>query len=300
MVDFIVTKSRDYLWNQGFHFGDWLFYRPDDDTDGRSAITDKYLIAQCFWAHSTQLLINTAGLLGKQQDVAKYMDLLKNIKAAFLKEYTTASGRMVSGTQTAYVLALNFDMLPDSLREQAATRLVENIRSYGTHLTTGFLGTPYLCHVLTRFGHTGVAYELLLQETYPSWLYPVKMGATTIWERWDGQKPDGSFQNPGMNSFNHYAYGAIGDWMYRTIAGIDLLAPGYRKIRIQPRPGKGVDSAAAAFETAYGRLSSAWTKKDGKVNVKVTVPCNTTAEIILPGIRETIGSGNYEFSYLAE
>jgi len=164
------NHSKSDLWNTGFHFGDWLFYRPEDDNDGRSAITDKYLIAQCFYAHSTQLLINTANVLGYREDAIAYSALLNKIKAAFLKEYVTASGRLVSGTQTAYVLALQFDMLPESLRAQAVDRLVENIRSYSDHLTTGFLGTPYLCAVLTRFGHADVAYQLLLQETYPSWL----------------------------------------------------------------------------------------------------------------------------------
>ena len=157
------------------------------------------------------VLINAAGVLGKKDDVDYYTTLLKRIKDAFFKEYVTPNGRVVSGTQTAYTLALNFDMLPEALRAQAAQRLVDNIHAYGNHLTTGFLGTPYLCHVLTRFGHNNVAYRLLLQDTYPSWLYPVKMGATTIWERWDGIRPDKSFEAASMNSFNHYSYGAIGD-----------------------------------------------------------------------------------------
>ncbi len=150
-VNYMKDHSKNNLWNTGFHFGDWLFYRPEDDNDGRSAITDKYLIAQCFYAHSTQLLINTANVLGLKEDAAAYTELLNKIKAAYLKEYVTPSGRLVSGTQTAYVLALQFDMLPESLRTQAADRLVENVRSYSNHLTTGFLGTPYLCAVLTRF-----------------------------------------------------------------------------------------------------------------------------------------------------
>ncbi len=238
-VGYMTSSSKDDLWNNGFHFGDWLFYRPQDDNDGRAAVTDKYLIAQCFYAHSTQILIDAAGILGHTDDVRQYTDLLQRIKSAFLREYMTPSGRLVSGTQTAYVLALQFDMLPDSLRAQAATRLVDNIKSYNMHLTTGFLGTPYLCHVLSRFGYTDVAFRLLLQDTYPSWLYPVKMGATTIWERWDGIRPDSTFETPSMNSFNHYAYGAIGDWMYRVIAGLDTYAdgPGYKHILVMPHPG---------------------------------------------------------------
>lgn len=283
-VEYIHGRSPQNLWNTGFHFGDWLFYHPDDDVDGRAAITDKYLIAQCFYAHSTQLLINAAKVLGNSADVNTYSDLLKQIKEAFIKEYLTPNGRLVSGSQTAYVLALQFDMLPENLREQAAQRLVENVKSYGTHLSTGFLGTPYLCHVLSRFGHTDVAYELLLQDTYPSWLYPVKMGATTIWERWNGQKTDGSFENPGMNSFNHYAYGAIGDWMYRVIAGIDTEedAPGYRHIIIRPTPGGSLTQANASLKTYYGQITSNWQTQNGQLVLDVEVPANTTATVYLP------------------
>jgi len=283
-VEYMHTKSKNDLWNTGFHFGDWLFYRPDDDNDGRAAVSDKYLIAQCFYAHSTQLLINTATVLGKTDEVANYTALLKRIKEAFIKEYTTASGRLVSSTQTAYVLALNFDMLPENLRAAAAERLVENIKSYDYHLTTGFLGTPYLCHVLSRFGYTDIGYKLLMQDTYPSWLYPVKMGATTIWERWDGQKPDSSFQTPGMNSFNHYAYGAIGDWMYRVVAGMDTYedGPGYKHIKIQPHIGGGLTTAAADLQTNYGKLSSHWKVENGQLVFDVEIPANTTATVYIP------------------
>lgn len=283
-VSFMQKNSTGYLWNKGFHFGDWLFYRPSDDNDGRAAVTDKYLIAQCFFAHSTQLVINAAKVLGNTKDVAEYSNLLLKIKEAFVKEYLTANGRLVSGTQTAYVLALNFDMLPEDLRVQAAERLATNIESYNNHLTTGFLGTPYLCHVLTRFGYDTIAFKLLLQDTYPSWLYPVKMGATTIWERWDGQKTDGSFQTPGMNSFNHYAYGAIGDWMYRTITGIDTYneGPGYKQIIIKPHPGGNLTYAKADLETNYGKVSSHWKKDNTHLEMDVEIPANTTATIYIP------------------
>jgi alpha-L-rhamnosidase len=283
-VGFMQKNSTNYLWNTGFHFGDWLFYRPADDNDGRAAVTDKYLISQCFFAHSTQLLINAAKVLGNTADVNTYSDLLNNVKSAFLKEYVTPSGRLVSGTQTAYVLALNFDMLPESMRADAAKRLVNNVAGYNNHLTTGFLGTPYLCHVLSRFGYTDVAYKLLMQETYPSWLYPVKMGATTIWERWDGQKPDSTFQTPGMNSFNHYAYGAIGDWMYRVAAGIDTYesAPGYKKIKIKPHIGGGLTDVAADYKTDYGMVSSHWKINGNEVKFDVEIPANTTATIYIP------------------
>jgi alpha-L-rhamnosidase len=318
-VNYMTSKSKNDLWNTGFHFGDWLFYRPEDDNDGRSAVTDKYLIAQCFYAYSTQLVINAAKVLHQENDVASYTALLQKIKDAFVKEYMTPNGRLVSGTQTAYVLALNFDMLPESLRAQAAKRLAENVKDYGDHLTTGFLGTPYLCHVLSRFGYTDVAYKLLLQPTYPSWLYPVKMGATTIWERWDGIKEDSTFQTPGMNSFNHYSYGAIGDWMYRVVAGIDTYAdsPGYKHIKIMPHIGGGFSFAKANLKTYYGDVSSRWKVDSSEIIFDVEIPCNTRATIYVPAkntesVKENnlpvvaiqkegdyivteIGSGNYHF-----
>jgi alpha-L-rhamnosidase len=155
-VGYMENASKNHLWNTGSHFGDWLFYRPFDDNDGKSAVTDKYLLAQCFFANSVQIMINTGKLLDKKEDVAHYTQLLQQLKDAFLQEYVTPNGRLVSGTQTAYVIALNFDMFPESMRAKAAATLAENIKSYGNHLTTGFLGTPYLCHVLTRFGYTDV------------------------------------------------------------------------------------------------------------------------------------------------
>lgn len=283
-VEYMRTNSKNDLWNTGFHFGDWLFYSITDDNDGRSAITDKYLIAQCFYAHSTQLLINAAQVLGKKEEVAIYSELLKKVKTAYLNEYVTPNGRPLSPTQTAYVLALQFDLLPENQRTQAAKNLAENIKSYGNHLTTGFLGTPHLCHVLTRFGYNDLAYTLLTQKTYPSWLYPVTMGATTIWERWDGIRPDSSFQAVTMNSFNHYAYGAIGDWMYRVMAGLDTEteAPGYKAIRIQPHPGGGFTEAAASLQTLYGTASSSWKMKDKNLMLDVEIPANTTATILVP------------------
>lgn len=283
-VESIRRNTRNDLWNTGFHFGDWLFYRPEDDNDGRAAVTDKYLIAQCFYANSTQLLINAAKVLGKKEDATSYSALLQKIKDAYLKEYRTPNGRLVSGTQTAYVLALNFDMLPENLRQQAAKRLSDNVKSYGNHLTTGFLGTPYLCHVLTRFGYDDVAYKLLLQPTYPSWLYPVRMGATTIWERWDGIKPDSTFETPSMNSYNHYSYGAIGDWMYRSMVGLDTYEDGvgYKHIKVKPHIGGGFTNASATLQTYYGPLSSGWKVDNDKILMDVVIPANTMATVYVP------------------
>ena len=298
-VGYMQLKSKNDLWNTGPHFGDWLFYSVNDDNDGSSAITSKYLIAQCFWAYSTQLVINAAKVLGKPDDVAYYTTMLGKIKAAFLNEYVTPNGSLMSDSQTAYVLALQFDMLPEKLRPQAVDRLVDNIVRYRNHLTTGFLGTPYLCHVLSRFGRTDVAYRLLLQDTYPSWLYPVKMGATTIWERWDGIKPDGTLETPTMNSYNHYAYGAIGDWVYRVAAGLDTYedGTGYKHIRVMPHIGGGLTNVSAQLQTYYGMASSAWSIADGKLQLKVSIPPNTKANIFIPaGDAATVMEGTQKLS----
>ncbi len=283
-VEFVKSESEDDLWKRTAHYGDWLFYTMDNDRDGKAALTDKALIAQAFYAESTQNLIHAAGVLGKHDDVSQYTALLSRIKAAFLKEFVTPSGRLVSSSQTAYVLALNFDLLPDNMRVQAAQRLVDNIKQYNYHITTGFLGTPYISQVLSRFGHHDVAFKLLLQETYPSWLYPVKMGATTIWERWDGIKPNGDFQTPTMNSFNHYAYGAVGDWMYKVILGIqpEAAAPGYKHVHIEPHTGGDFTHAKGSLETMYGLLESGWKIENNTMYLHVNIPANTTAKITLP------------------
>ena len=182
---------------------------------------------------------------------------------------------------------MHFDLLPVDVRPQAAARLADIVRNNHYHLTTGFVGTPYLCHVLSRFGHSDVAYELLNQESFPSWLYPVKKGATTIWERWDGIKPDGSFQDAGMNSFNHYAYGAIGEWLYRVVAGIvsatDTVGEaGYKHVWIQPQPGGGLTHARATLDSPYGLIEAAWELTATDFRLKVTVPANSHATIRLP------------------
>ncbi|MDT8402244.1 MAG: family 78 glycoside hydrolase catalytic domain, partial [Bacteroidales bacterium] len=282
-VDYLVSVSNDLLRNNGFHYGDWLFYSLDDDNGGRSAVSDKYLIAQCFFANSVKIVAETASLLGRDEDSKYYSALHGQIKDIFNNEFVTPNGQLVSNTQTAYVLALQFDLLPEKMRKQAVSRLLTNIREYGNHITTGFLGTPYINHVLTRFGQIDVAYELLLQETWPSWLYPVKKGATTIWERWNGIKPDGSFQYPSMNSFNHYAYGAIGDWMYKVIAGINPEKPGYREFSVNPRPGGDISSATGELNTYYGLIRSAWKIENNNFLIEIDVPVNTLAKLYLPG-----------------
>jgi alpha-L-rhamnosidase len=278
----------DFIWTGDFHYGDWLAYAAPS-REARSypgATTGKDLIATAFFAHSTDLLQRIALVLGKKEDAARYGEQLARIKAAFRDEFVSGRGRVGENTQTAYVLALQFDLLPDELRPVAAQRLAQEIRER-KHLTTGFLGTPYLCHVLSRYGYLDEAYLLLNREEYPSWLYPVKQGATTIWERWDSQKPDGSFQDASMNSFNHYAYGAIGEWMYRVMAGIEIdeNAPGYKHVLIQPRPGGGFTSVKASHDTMHGKVSSAWTLEGGRFELAVEIPPNTRATVRLPAAK---------------
>jgi alpha-L-rhamnosidase len=286
-----------YLYNTGFTFGDWLAFATTD-SDYPGATTDKDFVQTAYFAHSTELLAKTAAVLGKTQDAAEYSELETKIKTAFLKEFVTPNGRLSSNTQTAYVLALTFDLLPESMRADAAARLAADVRKFG-HLTTGFLGASGLTWALSDTGHLDEAYLLLNRKEYPSWLYPVTKGATTIWERWDGIKEDGSFQDAGMNSFNHYAYGAIGNWMYSVVAGlgIDEAKPGYRHIVIAPRPGGGLTYAKAAIDSVYGRVASGWEISGGNFVLKLEVPANTAATVKMPsGKVEEVGSGSWEFS----
>ena len=325
-IGYMKEQSGDkYLWNTGKHFGDWLAFSTNR-SDYPGATTDKDLIATAFFAYSTNLLQKTAEILNKQEDAAVYASLLKNIKNAFLKEFVTPNGRLSSNTQTAYSMALAFDLLPESIAESAAERLADDVKSF-RHITTGFVGTPLISNVLTEYGYTDLAYMLLNRKEYPSWLYPITMGATTIWERWDGIKPDGTFQDKGMNSFNHYAYGAIGEWLYHIVAGINIdeKDPGYKHILFHPHPGGGLTNAKATIHTMYGSAGAKWEIVNEIFNYEVTVPPNTYATITLPnamlenihengtvlknvaGIKKAyqdgnmvtviLGSGKYNFNY---
>jgi alpha-L-rhamnosidase len=276
------AAGESHLWKSGFSFGDWLAFATTN-ADYPGATTDKDLIQTAYFARSTELLARAAQVLGKKEDASEYAELEEKIRSAFQKEYVTPNGRLSSNTQTAYALALAFGLLPESQRAEAAARLAADVKKFG-HLTTGFLGTPVLCRALSDYGYLDEAYLLLNRTEYPSWLYPVTKGATTIWERWDGIKPDGSFQSASMNSFNHYAYGAIGEWMYQVIAGLELdeNAPGYKHVLIEPHPGGGLTHASASVESMYGRVASAWEIAGGKLTVKIEVPANATATVRLP------------------
>jgi alpha-L-rhamnosidase len=282
-VDYMAAKAgNSYLWKTDFTFGDWLAFATNQ-SDYPGATTAKDFVCEAYFARSTDLLQRTATILGKTEDAKKYADLLANIRKAFRDEFVTANGRLVSDTQTAYSLALAFDLLPENQRAGAAKRLAEDVNRF-RHITTGFLGTPVICHVLSDFGYYNEAFMLVNRKDYPSWLYPITRGATTIWERWDGLKPDGTFQDAGMNSFNHYAYGAIGDWLYRVVAGIEIdpEQPGYKHIFIQPHAGGGLISASASINTMYGKVASAWSLQENKMTLRVEVPPNTTASVKLP------------------
>ncbi|MEU0808054.1 alpha-L-rhamnosidase [Streptomyces sp. NPDC005970] len=262
-------------------YGDWLHVADE---------TPKDVVATAYFAHSARLVAKAARVLG--HDPAPYDELAAKVRDAFNRAYVSADGTVKGDTQTAYVLALSMDLLPDSARTRAADRLVELIRSKDGHLSTGFLGTPRLLPTLTAVGRTDVAYRLLEQRTFPSWGYQIERGATTMWERWDSVRPDGSFQDPGMNSFNHYAYGSVGQWMYENITGIGIGDPGFRSIVIRPRPGGDVHEANGRYDSLYGPITTRWTRKDdGALTLDVSVPVNTTAEVWLPAATSRAASG---------
>ncbi len=285
--------DNEFLWNTGFQFGDWLGM--DAAQGSYSGATSKDFIATAFYAYSTWITYRAAAALGKKEDAEQLRELYQNIVAAFQKEFTTASGRLSEPTQTAHALAMLFGLAPDP--DRTARDLQTLIENNHNRLTTGFVGTPYLCPALSKAGLHDIAYRLVLQQEFPSWLFSVKQGATTIWEHWDGIKSDGSFWSADMNSYNHYAYGSIGAWMFRTVAGISPLEPGYQKIKIAPVTSPRLDWAEASLDTPYGTVFSRWERKQGKIQYTVTVPCNTTARWQdQTGTVKELLPGSYSFS----
>ena len=291
------AAGDDHLWNTGMQLGDWLDPSAPPDNPA-AARTDRYLVATGYHALTARLLAAAAGVLGMTEDQKHYAALASAVAAAFRREYVSPNGRTVSDAPTALALALHFDLLEPDQRAVAGRRLVELVEADDHRIGTGFVGTPIICDALCAVGAYDTAFHLLTQRGCPSWLYPVTMGATTIWERWDSMLPDGSV-NPGdMTSFNHYALGAVADWLHRTVVGLAPDAPGYRRFVVAPRPGGGLTSAAAAHETPYGRAEVSWTRDDDRMTVEVVVPPGTTAVIRLPenGWPETtVGSGRHTF-----
>lgn len=298
-VDYITAHCGESgLWQTGYQYGDWLALDKEESAD-RTGATDKYLVANAYYAYSAGLVANAVAELGLGEDAKKYAALKQKIVELFREEYITATGRLVSETQTGCVLALHFGLAQEKHRERIAKSLETNIAVHKNHLSTGFVGTPYLCHVLSENGLHDLAGTIFLKEDYPSWLYAVKKGATTVWERWNSILPDGSFDESGMNSLNHYAYGSIGDWMYGKLAGITPAKPGYKEIRIKPRFIRGITDVDASVETPYGTVRSAWSCKDGRITVDVAIPANATAYVHLPEKEEVLelGSGVWHYEY---
>lgn len=298
-VDYIRNNcGENGLWQTGFQYGDWLALDKEESAD-RTGATDKYMIANAYYLYVTELVKETAEVLGKADEATKYAELYKTTLDAFQREYYTETGRIVSETQTGAILSLYFNLAREKDRKRILNTLLTNIANHKNHLATGFVGTPYICHTLSENGEHEMAATLFMKEDYPSWLYAVNMGATTIWERWNSIKPDGTFDESGMNSLNHYAYGSVGDWMYRKVAGLSQLEPGYKKFQVKPMFVKGIEEWGTEFESVYGKIVAKTSCKNGKIHVHVEVPANTTAVIILPEKEEVqeVGSGVYDYEY---
>jgi len=277
-MEFIAAGNRDHLRSRelGNNYGDWL--APDGDD------TPRELLATAYWAHDARLMAELAEALGHDADASHYRQLAVEVGEAFAAAFVDDDGRVVSDTQTAYALALHMELVPARLRPRAADHLVDAIRRQDWHLSTGFIGVGYLLPVLSSHGHSDVAYRLLTQETYPSWGYPIRHGATTIWERWDGWTEENGFQSPHMNSFNHYALGSVGEWLYRFMVGIDQPpdAVGFERLLLRPHPGDTMEWATAAFHSVKGPIASHWHRSGHTLTLEVSVPPGVTASVHLP------------------
>ncbi|HSA03858.1 MAG TPA: alpha-L-rhamnosidase C-terminal domain-containing protein, partial [Candidatus Paceibacterota bacterium] len=254
------------------------------DWPAQGGSVPKEVFATAFFAHSTELTARMAEALGRKTDARRYRRLFHQIKSAFNERFVKPNGRILGDTQGGYALALSFNLLPENLRPQAARHLTDNIRQYHNHLSTGIQTTHRAMLELPRFGYSDLAWQLLTNRTFPSWLYMIDNGATTIWERWDGYVRGRGFQDAGMNSFNHWAFGAVGEWMWRQIAGLnpDENQPGWQHFFIAPRPGGGVTWAKAEYQSIRGRIASEWHLNDHTFTLQLLVPANTTATLSLP------------------
>ncbi len=313
------------LWTGSVHFGDWLALDTTDPTSRRGG-TPHDFIASAFYCYSARLVAQAAHVLGKTEQAAIYARLAAEIKAAIQTEYFTSTGRLAVATQTGYVLALFIDLVPDAFRERVQADFIAKLKQDKIHLQTGFVGTPYLCRVLSNIGANDLAYKLLLNEDYPSWLYAINLDATTIWERWNSINPDGSISSTSMNSLNHYAYGSIVEWMFRDMCGLNPstgadAVTGFRHALIAPKPDHALQWAKASYRSAAGCYVSAWRiDDDGQLTIEITIPFNTSARVVLPAaqlgaialnsqplhdgeqigecVELTLGAGTYKFEYL--
>jgi len=283
-LDYLERTNPDGLRTRDLrnNYGDWLCI--PTDTTFRTHSPMKNFLATAYWADDAAKMACMARELGREPEAKRFQAMAEKVRSAFQKEFVRADGELTVATQTAYLLALAFDLLPQESRTQAAERLVADIRSLDWHLSTGFIGISHLNPVLTLAGHADVAYKLLLQETYPSWLYPVKHGATTIWERWNGWTHEEGFFNPHMNSFNHYSLGSVGEWLFRHVAGIELDASvaGFQRFVLRPFPRRGLDFARATYRSLHGEIFSHWKRAGNRLSWTVRVPANTTARIHIP------------------
>lgn len=295
-IRFMQKHSRDFIWNYRLQFGDWVAL--DAEEGSYFGATPNDLTCTAYYAYSTGLFAKIARILGKTEDAEEFYALYLQIRDKYQKTFFDADGYLTAQTQTAHIVSLYFDLTPESLKQQTAQRLVELLRQENGHLVTGFVGTPYFCHALSQQNYAEEAYRLLLQEDFPSWLYQVKMGATTVWEHWDGKKPDGTMWSPDMNSFNHYAYGAVGDWLYRVVLGIEVDEndPGYHHILIHPVTGTDFQWAQGCYHSLYGDISVRWEKLSGnRYAVRVEIPHNTTAAFQLEKQAEIEQADGVEF-----
>ncbi|MEZ5163821.1 MAG: alpha-L-rhamnosidase C-terminal domain-containing protein [Fimbriimonadaceae bacterium] len=292
-IEFCRARSKDSLLPpDNYHiFGDWLSI---------NANTPKDVITTAYFAGSTELLAQAAEILGYEDDAKHYRDLHQQIRKVFQQAFLSADGKVSGDTQCGYVLAIGFDLLEPEQADFAAKHLVENIESRKWHLSTGFVGTRDIMHVLTKIGRSDVAFRLLHNTDYPSWGFPIQHGATSIWERWDGWMPEKGFQDVGMNSFAHYAYGAVAGWMFKTIGGISPLEAGYGKISIAPQIDPNLEFAKTTYDSVRGPIRTHWWKDGDSVRMTVEIPANITAVVVLPdgsGTRHEVGSGAFEFSW---
>ena len=294
-VAYLHEANPDLLWTnkRNNDYGDWLSIQAD---------TPKDVLATAYFAYDALLMSKIARALGREEDAEKYRTLFNDIGEAFRTAYVKADGRVKGDTQTCYLLALHMQLLPEELRAAAAGHLVEDIQKRGWHLSTGFVGVGYLCPVLSEMGYSDVAYRLLVNDTFPSWGYSIRHGASTIWERWDGWTEDRGFQDPGMNSFNHYSLGSVGQWLYQYVAGIavDEERPGYRHFLLRPYPGGDITYAEAEFNSLHGKIVSDWQQDNDTLDFHVVIPPNTSATIYLPATgKEHVFEGRVSASLAA-
>ena len=287
-VAYLHEANPDLLWvnKRNNDYGDWLSIQAD---------TPKDVLATAYFAYDALLMAKIARVLGREEDAEKYCTLFNNIGAAFRAAYVEADGRIKGDTQTGYLLALHMQLLPEDQRATVARYLVEDIQKRGWHLSTGFVGVGYLCPVLTEMGYSDVAYRLLVNDTFPSWGYSIRHGATTIWERWDGWTEDKGFQDPSMNSFNHYSLGSVGQWLYQYVAGIalDEERPGYRHFLLRPYLGDDITYALAEFNSINGKIVSHWQQDSDILDFHVVIPPNTSATVYLPASgKDNVFEGN--------